>query len=101
MPGYPKKRDKLYKVTVYELRLGGNHEDQKKKLFDAYKHAYSSKQAVAYVKREHSNLRGYDDYYGSESIEYIFEVERDATGRMPKKVVQLDLFDNNKVLFEY
>lgn len=90
-----KKRDKLYKVTVYELIRGGNHEDRKRKLFDAYEHAYSSKQAIAYVKRKHPNLKGYDDYYGSESVDYIFEVERDLGIRKPKKVEQLNLFDFN------
>ena len=97
-----KKGDKLYKVTVYELCRGGNHEDRKKLLFTAYEHAYSSRQAIAYVKAKHPRLRrGYDDYYGSESIDYIFEVERDLCGRLPKKVSQIDLFDNKKDLFEY
>lgn len=88
-----KKRDKLYKVTVYELTRGGNHEDRTRKIGPIYKHAYSSKQAVTYIKKEHPEWKGYDNCYGSESVDYMFVVERDLGIRKPKKVVQLNLFD--------
>lgn len=92
-----KKRDKLYKVCAYEIIRGGNHEDIKRPLFVVYEHAYSSKQAIGYVKNKHPRLRsGYDDDYGSESVDYIFDVElieRACDIHDPKKVVQLNLFD--------